>query len=183
MQRKALWFVVMLLAGCASTRESSIEEASRAGSVGVTDITQGVATDARMVLAANESFLMPLDERDNQVPDYPASLLAKRLPPQAVCLRVSIGSNGWVMASAPIVEAPDCLGPDAIDPAFFDAAIDAVATWRFDPALRCIFPTVKAKENVEASCSGGQEVPQAVSLAYRFVFEQHDGRGAVRVGR
>ena len=183
MQRKMSWFMVMLLAGCASSGRSPVEEASRAGNVGVADITQGVAPAARMVLAGNESFLMPLDDRDNQVPDYPAALLARRLPPQPVCLRVSIGSDGLVVASAPIPGAPPCATPDPVDPAFVDAAIAAVATWRFDPALRCVFPTVEARENVEASCSGGREVPQAVSLAYRFVFEQHDGRGSVRIGK
>lgn len=188
MQRKASWFLVMLLAGCASTGESLVEDASRAGNVGITDITQGVAPAARMVLAENESFLMPLDDRDNAVPVYPASLLARQLPPQVVCLRVSIDDDGGVMSSAPIVkgaaaEGADCPGVDATHAAFFEAAQAAVARWRFDPALRCVFPDAKTKANVEASCSGGQEVRTAVSLAYRFVFEQHDGRGSVRVGR
>ncbi|GAB3336886.1 hypothetical protein GCM10027359_11870 [Marilutibacter aestuarii] len=30
--------------------------------------------------------------------------------------------------------------------------------------------------------AGGETVPQPISLAYRFVFEQHEGRGTARIG-
>lgn len=187
---KRSWMVMLvtvLSTGCATTPPVD-DEASRSGQVGVQDITGYVPMAARMELADNESFLMPLDDRDNAIPVYPAALLARQLPPQVVCLRVSIDADGGVMSSAPIVEdaaegAADCPGVDATDAAFFEAAQATVAGWRFDPALRCVFPDARAKANVEASCSGGKEVPVPVSLGYRFVFEQHDGRGSVRIGR
>lgn len=180
--------VAVLCTGCATTQPVVDGDVSRSGQVGVRDITEHVPVAARMELADNESFLMPLDDRDNAMPVYPASLLARQLPPQALCLRVSIDADGGVMSSAPIVkgaaaEGADCSSVDATDAAFFEAAQAVVAGWRFDPALRCVFPDAKAKANVEASCSGGQEVPVPVSLAYRFVFEQHDGRGSVRIGK
>ena len=177
--------VVGLSAGCATAPNPGLDdaEASRAGQVGVRDITGLVPAGARLQLADNESFLMPLDEPDNPVPAYPATLLARKLPPQAVCLRVAIGDDGKVLSSAPLSEGEGCAAVEASHQAFVDAATAAVAGWRFEPALRCVFPTIAAKQNVEASCSGGEEVPVAVSLAYRFVFEQHDGRGSVRIGK
>ncbi|MFD0740447.1 hypothetical protein ACFQZQ_14270 [Lysobacter koreensis] len=180
--RVLIWGLAMLSGGCAT--QSLVDDVALSGQVGVRDITGLVPLAARMELADHESFLMPLDDHDNAMPVYPESLLARRLPPQALCLRVSIGVDGAVMASAPIDEgAPACPDIHAIDAAFFHAAQTVVSGWRFDPALRCVFPTVAAKEHVEASCSGGEEVPVPVSLAYRFVFEQRDGHGSVRIGK
>ena len=58
----------------------------------------------------------------------------------------------------------------------------AVLTWRFEPALRCVFPDAATREQANQSCAGGEEHPQAIRLAYRFVFESLDGRGVVRMG-
>lgn len=180
-------YVLMVVAalsatGCA-TREpvAASDEATRSGQVGMRDISANIAPTARMQLADNESFLMPLDDSANAAPVYPDALLAQRLPAQKVCMRVSIDSNGGVTSSAPVAQPPECPGPDAVDHAFFSAAGQAVAQWRFEPALRCVFPDAKTKENTNASCGGYQEIPEAVSLTYRFVFEQKDGRGSVRV--
>ena len=66
-----------------------------------------------------------------------------------------------------------------VDRRFLDAARDAVLGWHFDAAFRCEYPSDAAR--IREDCSGGRETPQAVSLAYRFIFEQRDGRGSVRL--
>jgi hypothetical protein len=133
----------------------------------------------RMVLADNESFLMPLDDMKNAHPSYPQDLLGKQLPPRTVCLRVGIDEKGavTVVAKAP---ASEFCATDA-EPQFLAASETVAKTWKFDPALRCVFRNVKDKERAVASCDGGKGIPQAVTLVYRFRFEQVDGKPAVHV--
>lgn len=174
--------VAVLCAGCATAVESPRGAVPRAGAVGVQDISGlTAAPHGRIALAGNESYLEPLEAVDSPLPAYPAHLLAARLDAQAVCVRIGIDATGAIVSSRPHVESPAC--PAAADPAFAQAAADTLATWTFEPARRCIFPTPEAKELALASCSGGREVPIAVSLTYRFVFEQRDGEGSVRMGR
>ncbi|MFC3551080.1 hypothetical protein ACFOLC_08610 [Lysobacter cavernae] len=173
---------IVMLAGCAITPVMQ-DDPSRAGNVGVTDITRFVPANARIVLAENETFLVAIDDAANAPPVYPEALLARQLPPRTVCLSVGIAEDGQVISSTPVDQSPDCPGPDAVEAAFFAAAAQAVQGWRYDPALRCVFPDAMTKADANASCSGGREVAQAVSLAYRFVFEQRDGRGSVRMSQ
>ncbi|UJB17765.1 MULTISPECIES: hypothetical protein [Lysobacter] len=171
--------LLVALAGCASAPRS-VEPVSdpRSGAVGVRSIDKLMPSDDRMQLADNETFQMPLAEAANAVPVYPAELLAQRLAPQTVCLRVAIGADGRVMDSQPIddAQAGCAIGSD---PRFVEAARAAAAQWRFDPAFRCVYPGAKPDEQ---GCVTGKEEPVAVSLAFSFVFEQKDGKGAVRVG-
>jgi len=140
----------------------------------------GAATaDNRMVLADNESFLMPLDDMKNAHPSYPQHLLGKQLPPRTVCLMVGIDEKGKVTVVAKAPASPFC-ATDA-EPEFLAASETVARTWKFDPALRCVFRNVQDKERAVASCSGGKSVPQAVTLTYRFRFEQVDGKPNVHV--
>lgn len=174
--------MLAVLVGCATqpTVDAAAQDASVYGQVAARSIDKLVEPTQRLQLAANESFEMPLAERGNALPRYPEALLARRLPPQAVCLNVAIDASGAVSGSSPLTQPPRCAGPDAIDPAFYEAAAQAVRQWRFDPAFRCVYPGTKPVG--EQGCVTGREVPQAISLAYLFVFEQRDGRGVVRLG-
>ena len=168
-----------MLVGCASTLPGDATTTS--GRVGARDITRALPA-GEWVIADNESFLMPLEEAGNLPPEYPGQLLARRLPPQRVCLRLSIGPDGRVFDSTPLPASADCPPDGAVPPAFLAAAREAVAGWRFDPAFRCVYADAAQKADAGEGCNGGEIVPEAVSLAYRFDFEQHDGRGSVRVG-
>ncbi len=175
-----LWAALAVLAGCAHAPVAvAPERVSRAGDVGVSEITATVAPSARLVLGRDETFFMPLPARDNALPVYPPALLARRLPPQSACLQLGIDAEGTIVNVAPIVQVPDCPATGVVDRQFFDAAMTAARQWRFDAAFRCEYPNAQARES--GDCSGGREVQQAVSLAYRFVFEQRDGLGSVRV--
>lgn len=169
-----------VLAGCTPT-SAAFEDvrAPRAGDVGLTEITSSVPAAGRMVMADGETFFMPMASQDNALPSYPQALLAQRLPPQTVCLRVSIDSAGAVMDATRLARPPDCPGSNEADARFLAAAAAAARTWHFDPAVRCEYPNLQARQRED--CTGGRETPQAVSLVYRFVFEQRDGRGLVRM--
>lgn len=167
------------LAACASAPPAA-EADARSGAVGVRSIDKQLLDADRLSLAANETFQMPLAEAGNAVPAYPEDLLAQRLGPQTVCLNLAIGADGAVTDSRPVERAEGCPTPDTVDPRFFAAARRTVADWRFDPAFRCVYPGAKPAD--EQGCVSGREEPVAVSLAFRFVFEQHDGRGLVRIG-
>lgn len=171
----------LLLAGCATPpAKAPPPEPRRSGDVAVRPLLK-VAGAQRLELPANEVFNAPLAESANAVPAYPSALLAQRLPPQVVCLRVSIGEQGGVIGTAPIARPPQCPSAGEIAPAFADAAAVAASGWRFDPAFRCIYPDA---DSVQPGCAPGMpRVKQPVSLVYRFVFEQHDGRGSVQVSQ
>lgn len=151
----------------------------RSGEVGVEELSATIASSDRIVLGDNENFLPPLPEPGNAPPAYPAELLAQRLPPQVVCLRVSVSEAGSVTASSPLVRPPDCVALDATVQPFVAAAQAVVGGWRYDPAVRCVFEHSPKPDY--PTCVDARETPQAVSLTYRFVFEQHDGRGSVRM--
>jgi hypothetical protein len=133
----------------------------------------------RLVLADNESFLMPLDDIKNVHPSYPPDLLAKQLPPRTVCLRVGIDEKGAVTVVARAPASEFCA--TSAEPEFLAVSETAARTWKFDPALRCVFRSAKDKERAVASCDGGKGIPQSVTLVYRFRFEQVNGKPQVHV--
>ena len=181
MHRMSWPLIVISLAGCATPASSTDDAASRRGQVGMSEISALIPVPSRVQLAENESFLVPVEDDANPMPAYPPALLSQSLSPQTVCVHVGVDRDGGVLSSAPAVVPPDC--PAASDPAFVEAVRRAVAGWRYDPALRCVFPDAKTKDDTTGSCGGYTEVPEAVTLTYRFVFEQKDGRGSVRLGR
>lgn len=167
-------FSAVLLAG-------SLTATTVHAQVGVTEVDSAVPADTRMTLAENESFMKPMPSAGNEMPLYPDNMLQHQLPPQAVCVRVSIDEKGEVSATAPIGVGPDCPAESNAATAFYDAAQAATAAWHYEPAFRCIFP--KKVKAPRSGCLGEKvkEVPEAVSIVYRFVFEQTDGKGAVRL--
>ncbi|MDR0182769.1 hypothetical protein [Lysobacter arvi] len=181
MPHRAWMLCMALLAGCAMQPPVDTVESAHAGQVGMNEISALIPQPSRVELAENESFLMPLEDDANPMPAYPAPWLSKRLPPQAVCVRVGVDRDGSVLSSAPAIAPPNC--PEPADPVFFATVREAVTQWRYDPALRCVFPDARTREHTVGSCGGYTEVPEAVTLTYRFVFEQKDGRGSVRLAR
>lgn len=165
------------LAGCAATPRTPTAR----GEVGMREVDPVVAPSARLILAPNETFQRPLFDPGNALPEYPDALLVQRLPPQAVCLRVGISEAGRVLQSMPVREGADCAATAGAAPGIIAAAQATVRQWRFDPAFRCVHPAGATPEPGMCVGAGVQEIPQPVSLVYRFVFEQFDGRGSVRM--
>ena len=175
------------LVGCASSPVSSpaIPEArGSTGVVGVAPFDPGAALDTgRVVLDSHESFLMPLPDPSNRVPAYPEARLPDRLPPQQVCLLLAVAEDGRVRSVVDVTDRSACGATTPAGPDFVFAATQAARGWRFEPAVRCAFASAAEKAAAaNTGCAGAREVPQAVSLHYRFVFDQVEGRGGVRVG-
>jgi hypothetical protein len=167
----------LLLASCAG---APAKLPSR-GDVGLREVDAAVAPSARLTLAPNENFQRPLFDSENALPRYPETLLARRLPAQPVCLQVGISERGRVMLAEPVAAGAECAATPAAAPEFVAAARAAALRWRFDPAFRCVYPPGATPEPGYCDGEGVEEIPQAVSLTYRFVFEQRDGRGRVRM--
>jgi hypothetical protein len=169
--------LVLMLSGC-FWRKARPEAAPdpRIGEVGVGLVA--VPAESRMQLPENERFEYPLPDPSNVFPNYPEALLAQRLPPQAVCVSISISAEGHVFRVDPMQTGEDCEETARAPIEFRQAVYDAVGFWRFDPAFRCVYP-----EGVQPGQLGcippGREVPVAVSLPYRFVFLQVEGKGVV----
>lgn len=172
--------------GCASGPVSQPTSADVPGSQGVVGMQQFDPAETldigRLLLGSHESFLMPLGDPSNRPPSYPDARLADRLPPRDVCLRLAVGPDGRVFSVVDVTGRPGCETEAPAEPDFVSSAMQAAQGWRFEPAVRCVFRTADEKEAAaNTGCAGAQEIPQAVSLHYRFVFEQKDGRGAVRL--
>ena len=183
--RNPLFHLLILLAlcGCVSL-VAPVETGFRAkgGQVGMNDISDELVSNQRMVLASNESFIPPLDDDSNAPPGYPAALLGQSLDARVVCLQIAVAADGTVSASHPVEHPPRCPRVGELDPQMLASASNAVAGWRFEPGLRCIFPDIETKQTTYGSCGESKSVAEPVSLTYRFIFEQKDGKGHVHIG-
>ena len=145
-----------------------------------------VAEEASGTLALTEkqTFLLPIDEPGNRLPEYPAEVLAQQqVPSRAICMRVDIDEEGAVSYAGPLVREPECPAVTELSKQFVDASTAALSAWRFEPAVVCTFRTVADKQAAGMSCQGGREKPQATSLTFRLLFEQVEGKGVVRLQR
>ena len=167
------------LMGCGYAALAHAQAVATVAPAASTAVTGTETKGNRLVLADNESFLMPLDDMKNAHPSYPQNLLGQNLPPRTVCLMVGIDEKGavTVVAKAP---ASEFCATNA-EPEFLAASETVARTWKFDPALRCVFRNAQDKERAVASCSGGKSIPQAITLVYRFQFEHVDGNPKVHV--
>lgn len=149
-----------------------------------TEQAEAAADSGQMALKENETFLLPIDEPGNRLPEYPAEVLAQQVVPSAqVCMRVDIDEEGSVSYAGPVVREPDCPPITELTKQFADAATATLTSWRFEPAIKCVFRSKRAKEAAGMSCQGGRENPVATTLTFRFLFEQVDGQGRVRMQR
>lgn len=146
----------------------------------VVDEVSEAAPD-RLIIAENERFQPPLPKTGNPLPEYPATLIDRSLPAQTVCVSVSVDETGTPTSTQPVSQGPDCPAPGNAETMFYEAAAAAIMQWSFEPAFRCVFE-YKPKPKEQCGGEDTHEVPQAVSVVYRFTFELKDGLGAVRLG-
>lgn len=170
--------LILALTACSAPVRPSIEDPN-SGQTQVKALREA-APGARLELATNETFFMPLQEVHNDPPEYPEALLAQRLPPRILCLSLAIDEDGKVTDFFPVLAGPECETASITEEAFLLAASEAVKHWQFIPAFRCVYPNA---ESVTEGCglNDSHEEPQAISLVFRFRFEQVDGQGRVRL--
>ena len=122
--------------------------------------------------AVDEVHESPIQLAGNPNPHYPAQLVAARLAPVAVAVRVVVDAEGKVAR----VEA---LNPetDSADPAFFAAVRDALLQWRFEP-FRVIQWLPGPDHNGDGEPDGevaGDMQTRPFRFDMRFRFEVIDG--------
>jgi TonB family protein len=150
-----------LLAGCAS-QASRLElregyAADGAVSAEIVDQPDG----ARYQPVAGSMYFSPLPIRENAKPEYPADLLARRLPAAVVVARLVVDGMG-------AVERAEVIESTSEEPAFRDAVLSAVKGWTFIPLKRVTGDTI-------------ERLP--FTQEYRFTFKQVNGHAVVESGR
>lgn len=169
--------LALVLAGCASTpptqTESPPDSTSLRGEVSGAPIEPAV--EDRYQGKADVRFDQPFPFPENAVPSYPEALLAARLPPITLTVRLIISEAGTVSKISPLT----AVAPE--QEAFLASLQTTLLSWQFLPL-------------VEISEGPGQTMITAHGINYRydgqakalpfhqdyaFVFRQQDGKGSV----
>jgi TonB family protein len=165
--------LVALLAGCA-TKKAVEPVDPRRGDVAVHTIDSPPA-DTYAEPEKGEAYDSPRPFDQNAAPRYPAELLAQRLPPVSVKVRLIVDESGKVT---------DVLALDSdatMNPAFFASTEAAVRSWQFSPLVR--FGKGGGSTTIEFSGLKETYEGQAQALPfhqdYEFTFRQRDGKGFV----
>lgn len=160
------WCIVMLVActalgGCVSqaSRPELREGYAADGAVSaeIVDRPDG----ARYQPVAGSMYFSPLPIRENAKPEYPAGLLARRLPVAVVVARLVVDGMG-------AVERAEVIENTSEEPAFRDAVLSAVKGWTFIPLKRV---------------TGDRIERLPFTQEYRFTFKQVNGHAVVESGR
>ena len=163
-----------VIAGCAAKKPAELVDPDRLGDVGMLAIE--AAPGASYAVETDERFIHPAPWDDNPPPAYPESLLAQRLPPVRVRVRL-IDDEGGRVRETTLLDAPG-----QGEPAFFAAVQAALGKWTFSPLIR-VRPagdktTTLAYHGITHQMSG-----DATALPfhqdYEFTFTQRDGIGFV----
>ncbi len=137
----------------------------------------------RMELAKNEGFQSAFPKAGNPMPEFPPELLEKQEGPIYVCFNVDVSETGETRDALPSWGSKGCPArEDAPDARYIYAAMNALRQWRFEPAFRCVFPK---RETPHPQCRGyyDKEIPTAVRLAFRVVYDNSAGQQEVRIER
>ncbi|GAB3023152.1 MULTISPECIES: TonB family protein [Oleiagrimonas] len=124
-------------------------------------------------LSSGQTTVAPAQRPDNPAPVYPASLVARKLPPVQVSALLIVDAEGRVEDVRIASEASD--DPEQRE---FDAAVRAAAMqWRFTP-LRIATWVEDAQGNSHRETAAAKPFSQR----YRFQFEIRDGKPVVSAG-
>lgn len=171
-----LWMLLgaACLAGC---RTTPVEPPPPVASVDVALVPPPPGA-TRLELDPGQAFVYPLLV-ESRMPEYPADLLALRLPPHTLCVDVDIDAHGQVSAVRHR-DGADCPASGPQQPRFAALLEDAVRRWRFDPALVCRTPDRRPSAD---PCAEPDviETPVALRLSYAVVFSQEDGQPVVEL--
>jgi hypothetical protein len=142
------------------------------------------ASAARYDMAAHQAFVYPAP-KDNAGPSFPLGDMPRELAPVTLCVGFVVDGEGRATEVSPLVQA-GCADPVS-QPALRDAALAAVAAWRFEPAVFCDYPDAATRDRDwnGHGCAGAvaQSRVVPVSLAYAFTFEIREGRQRVAASK
>lgn len=169
------WIVLPILAACSSVPPAPTPPATQ-GDVKAQELA--VPASQRYEHSANVEYIQALAYPENVMPAYPAELLARRLPPTTVTVRLVVGPDGTVA------------GVESLDPTttperdrLFEVVREACLRWKFSPLVRLDLdagPTTVVEDG-GATTYKGRPTALPFHLDYAFNFSQHDGRPQVDV--
>lgn len=169
--------IAFAMTGCRSA--PVVESLANTGSVDVAIVVPPPGA-TRLALESSQAFVFPNLEPPVAMPDYPEELLPLRLAPLELCVEVDIAATGEVAAARRRIDAQCPMDAGEHEARFAAAMLDAVAGWRFEPALVCATPDGRASGDACAE-PDAIETPTALRLSYAFHFSQHDGRASVEL--
>jgi hypothetical protein len=145
---------------------------------GEVDAQPIVAASAdRYEVAEGATYAQPQASPGNALPVYPSDLLAPRLAPHIVRIRLIVDAQGRVAEVR-------SLDPETPGDAFLAAVRAACAGWRFSPLTET--RTVEQRRRLPDGDVEIEYLPQSrplpFHLDYRFAFRQIDGRAVVDAG-
>jgi hypothetical protein len=159
-----------VLAGCRT--QPPLEPDVRSGIVGANAIeTEGAQQYSPE--EADSYYDYPIAAPSNALPVYPEGMLAARLPPVRIKVRLIVDEQGVVSQCSPIDPS------DAVHPEFVAAIQDAVRGWRFMPLVSI----KRGTEQTSVAAHGHRTIYPGRATAlpfhedYEFTFTQRDGKG------
>lgn len=169
---------LLMLAPSAFAQDSGAQDAEAQDAA-----SNDLQGNQRMELAKNEGFQSAFPKPGNPTPEYPPELLEKQEGPIYVCFNVDVSETGETRDALPSWGSKGCPArEEAPDARYIYSAMNALRQWRFEPAFRCVFPK---REKPHPQCRGfyKDEIPTAVRLAFRVVFDNSAGQAEVRIER
>ena len=131
--------------------------------------------DERYAVAPGTRFEQPTAYPENPMPIYPEALLAARLPPVQITVRVIVDEQGKVTRVTPLQTVP------AEHDAFIASVRNAVAGWKFLPLVRVTEApgTTDIRIGDVTARYDGQALALPFHQVYSFTFRQLHGRPSV----
>jgi TonB family protein len=163
---------LLILAACVAHQAIERADSPRTGSVAM----QAVSADDSQSYAidTNETWFEPAPMDAHVAPVYPEELLAQKMAPTKVRVRLIVDQNGLVTDSTALEAPPDY-------PQFFAAVQAAVRQWTYSPLVR----SVPGEEETLLYFNGwsatysGKATAMPFHQDYDIVFTQKDGKGVV----
>jgi hypothetical protein len=168
-----------LLCGCHHQTQRAqaevVEESARLGQVSAQPVEPKL--EARYTVQAGARYEQPTAFPDNPMPEYPGSLLAARLPPVELKLRLVINEQGRVSATKLLNEIPVAHQP------FFSSARATVQSWKFLPLIEISEGEGSTTVTVHEFTTSypGKATALPFHQDYVFVFRQVNGSPSVTV--
>lgn len=166
----AVTALTFILIGCKT--QPPLEPEVRSGHVGAKLVeTEGTE---HYKIDPDTYYDYPVQEPLNALPAYPEDMLAARLPPVRVKVRVIVDEAGFVSQCAPIDPS------DAAHPLFMAAVQDAVRGWRYWPLVLVKRGSVRTSITAHGyrSTYEGTATSLPFHEDYEFTFTQRDGKGS-----
>lgn len=156
------------LSAC-TTRSAPRSEKASKGNVAAKEIP--AARNERYDQGSGVTYALPLPASENAMPDYPASLLAAKLPPRTFAARLIFNEQGDVIDVRRVQD-----DPSEESAAFLASVREACRNWYYTALIERRRVTTDGSDGLAESII---ETRKPFHLDFEFTFSQSGGRGLV----